>query len=222
MPDLEAGGRSATPRGCLTTGIAAVALTVLSPFVVAVQSWKRWRRGTEIIARTHSVPLVASDGTKLRRIDTEFDVPGVAEADFRRRLTETMVRVAECLRAPDDVYHLVYRLSRDTEPVLLPVGPQLQELGERFSLVQSQGAMAGRTAVWLTLGPEDALAEVVDPVGYDPEAGGEPEGLLTHPESRWSMATEWVRMGPSWVFRMVFVVPTRHARHITELINALK
>ena len=149
----------------------------------------------------------------------EFDVPGVAEADFRGRLTEAVVRMADSMRAPDDVYHLLYRLPWDTEPVLLPVGPQLQELGERFSLLQSRGGMAGRTAVWLTLGREHALAEIVDPVGYDPEAAGEPEGLLTHPALRWSMATEWVRIGPSLLVRLMIVVPAHHARRVTEILD---
>jgi hypothetical protein len=219
MSDREADKRPVVARGCLATGIAAVALAVLSPLVFAVQSWKRWRRGTEIRARTHSRSLAAPARIELREINVEFDVPGVAEADFRGRLTEAVVRMADSMRAPDDVYHLVYRLPWDTEPVLLPVGPQLQELGERFSLLQSRGGMAGRTAVWLTLGREHALAEIVDPVGYDPEAAGEPEGLLTHPALRWSMATEWVRIGPSLLVRLMIVVPAHHARRVTEILD---
>jgi hypothetical protein len=221
MPDRDADERAAVSRGCLATGIAAVALAVLSPFVVAVQSWKRRRRGTEIRARAQSQSLATREGIERREIAVDFDVPGVAESDFRRRLTETVVRVAERLRAPDDVYHLVYRPPWDAEPVLLPLGPQLQELGERFSLVQSQGAMAGRTAVWLTLGREQALSEIVDPVAYDPEAAGEPEGLLTHPALRWSMATEWSRIGPSLLLRVLIVVPAHHARRVTELLDAV-
>jgi hypothetical protein len=221
MADRDAGGSQAGSRGCLATGFAAVALTLLSPFVVAVQSWKRWRRGTDVIAGVHTGPPVTSVGTELFRIDIEFDVPGVVEADFRRRLTGTVVRVAEALRVEDDVYHLIYRLPWDAEPVLLPVGPKLQELGERFSLLQSRGAMAGRTAVWLTLGREHALSEIVDPLTYDPEADGEPEGVLTHAAARWSMATEWARVGASLVVRLILFVPPSAENRVVGLFEAL-
>jgi hypothetical protein len=187
------------------TGIGAAALALLSPFVLLVQSWRRWRRGSEVKMKINAGPLTGAAGTELRRVDLELDVPPPAEPGFRRLLTGTVVRVAETLRVSDDVYHLVYRLPWDEEPVLIPVGPNLQELGERFSLVQSQGAMAGRTAVWLTLGREHALSEVVDPIAYDPEADGEPEGLLSHPAPRWSMATEWARTGPSLVVRLILL-----------------
>jgi hypothetical protein len=221
MSDGDAGERPTAARGCLTTGIAAVALAVLSPFVVAVQSWKRWRRGSEIIAKIHSRPLAASAKTELREIDIEFDVPGIVEGDFRRRLTEAVVQVAEGMRTRDDVYHLVYRLPWDAEPVLFPIGPKLQELGERFSLMQSQGAMAGRTVVWLTMGREHALAEIVDPIAYDPEATGEPGNLLSHPALRWSMATEWARVGPSLLVRVIIVVPDHHARRVASLLDTV-
>lgn len=208
-------------RGCLATGTGAVALAALAPFVVAVRGWKKWRRGSEIRMKTEMETFSNSAGADLGRIDFSFDVPLAAEPGFRSRLTDTVVRVAERLRAPDDVYHLVYRLPWDEEPVTIPVGPMLQELGERFDLVQSQGAMAGRTAVWLTLGRERALAEVVDPVAYNPEADGEPDGLLLHPELRWSMATEWARVGPSLIFRLILVIPTHRADHVQAVLEAL-
>lgn len=211
----------ARSRGCLATGVGAVVLAGLAPFVVAVRGWKKWRRGSEIRMKTEIESIPGSAGVDLRRIDLSFDVPLAAEPGFRSRLTDTVVRVAESLRAPDDVYHLVYRLPWDEEPVAIPVGPMLQELGERFDLVQSQGAMAGRTAVWLTFGRDRALAEVVDPVAYDPEADGEPDGLLMHPELRWSMATEWARVGPSLIFRLILVVPTHRADQVQTVLEGL-
>lgn len=209
-------------RGCLTTGVGAVVLAVLAPFVVVVRGWKKLRRGTEIRSKIDIESLTNTAGAYLRRIDLDFDVPQPAEPEFRRRLTDSVMRVAEALRTPDDVYHLVYRLPWDEEPVAMPVGPQLQELGERFALVQSQGAMAGRTAVWLTLPRDRALAEIVDPVSYDPEAEGEPEGLLVHPDARWSMASEWARVGPSLIVRVIVVVPARLAPRVTELFEVLR
>lgn len=222
MPDRDNIGRSSASRGCLATGIGAVALALLSPFALIVQGWRRWRRGSEVKKKILIGALTGAAGTELRRVDLELDFPPAAEPGFRRRLTDTVIRAAETLRASDDVYHLVYRLPWDEEPILIPVGPNLQELGERFSLVQSQGAMAGRTAVWLTLGREHALSEVVDPVTYDPEADGEPEGLLSHPALRWSMATEWARVGSSLLVRMIIVVPAHHAHRVTELFEVLR
>ena len=222
MADRADTDRLTGSRGCLATGVGAAALTALAPFVLAVLGWKKWRRGPEIRTTIDIEPLTNSAGADLRRIDLRLDVPQPAEPGFRRRLTDAVVRVAEVLRLSDDVYHLVYRLPWDEEPVLISVGPLLQELGERFELVQSQGVMAGRTAVWLTLGRDRSLSEVVDPVAYNPEADGEPEGLLTHRDVRWSMATEWARVGPSLVFRLVLVVPANQADDVHDRLNAIR
>lgn len=222
MSDRGDSERSTRPRGCLTTGAGAVVLAVLAPFVVAVQGWKRWRRGSEIRTAIDSESVANSLGAELRRIDVSIDVPQPAEPEFRRHLTDSVVRAAEALRVPDDVYHLVYRLPWDDEPVAMPVGPQLQELGERFSLVQSQGNLAGRTVVWLTLGRDDALSEIVDPDSYDPEAHGEPDGLLMHPDLRWSMATEWARVGPSLIFRVVLFVPAHREKTVQNLLKTIR
>jgi hypothetical protein len=221
MSDRDGIAGTTASRGCLATGIGAAVLALLSPFVVITQAWKRWRRGSEVRKKMVVASLTGAAGSELRRIDLELDVPQAREPGFRRRLTDTVIRVAEALRASDDVYHLVYRLPWDEEPVVLPVGPQVQELGERFSLVQSQGAMAGRTAVWLTLGRKRAPSEVVDPVAYDPEADGEPGGLLIHPALRWSMATEWARVGPSLLVRMIIVFPAPYAHRVTDLLDTL-
>lgn len=196
-------------------------LAALAPIVVAVRSWKKWRRGSELRKKTDIESLSTSVGANLGHIDLSFDVPPPAEPGFRRRLTDAVVRVAETLRTPDDVYHLVYRLPSDEEPVAIPVGPKVQELGERFSLVQSQGATAGRTVVWLTLSRDCALAEVVDPVAYDPEASGEPRALMTDPALRWSMATVWARVGPSLIFRLVLVVPANQTDRVKALLDSV-
>ncbi len=196
-------------------------LAALSPIVLSVRSWRKWRRGSEIRTTADIEPLTNSAGADLCRIDLSFDVPQPAEPGFRRRLTDSVVRVAEALGESDDVYHLVYRLPWEEEPVAMPIGPKLQELGDRFALAQSQGVMAGRTAVWLTLSRDRALSEVVDPDDYDPEADGEPNGLLMHRDLRWSMATEWARIGPSLLFRLVLVVPADQADRVMALADCV-
>ena len=215
MADLP---RPSGPRGCLAVGAGVLALIVISPFAIVIRSWRTWRRGGEVRSIRETRPF-ASAGNRCR-IDLSFDVPAPAEPGFRRRLTNTIVRVAETLRRPDDVYNVLYRLPSDPEPVVLPVGPQLQELGERFSLVLSQGALSGRTVVWLTLGRDRALSEVLDLSASDPEAEGEPEALLATADARWSMATEWARVGPSLVIRLILVVPASRADDVRDLFNA--
>jgi len=219
----ERGGieEATSPRGCLAAGAGATVLALLSPMVVAIRGWRVWRRGADIRSTLDADWLTSAAGTRLRRLDLSIDVPFPAEPGFRHRLTDAVVRVAEELRRPDDVYHLVYRLPWDEETTAIPVGPQVQELGERFSLVQAQGAMVGRTAVWLALGMDRALSEVVDPIAYDPETEGEPEGLLTHPDLRWSMATTWARKGPSTVTRLVIVVSEAAATRVEAAVEKM-
>ena len=208
------------PRGCLAAGAGILALIVISPFALVIRSWRAWRRGGEVRSTLESRPFASTAGARCR-IDLALDVPAPAEPSFRRRLTDTIVRVAETLRRPDDVYNVLYRLPSDPEPVVLALGPQLQELGERFSLVFSQGALAGRTVVWLTLPRDRALSEVVDPVASDPEAEGEPEALLATVDARWSMATEWARIGPSLVMRLILVIPSDAESRVKTLLGSL-
>jgi len=208
-------------RGCLAAGAGAVALIVISPVALVIGYWRAWRRGGEVRSTLETRGFAsASDGGR-RRIDLMLDVPAPAEPGFRRRLTDAVVRVAEALRRPDDVYNLLYRLPSDPEPVMLAVGPQLQELGERFSLVLGQGPLAGRTVVWLTLGRDRALSEVANLSAGDPEAAGEPETLLATPDARWSMATEWARVGPSLVIRLILVVPADAENRVKALLDSL-
>jgi hypothetical protein len=166
-------------------------------------------------------PFNTVSGDQRRWVDLTLDVPASAEPGIRRRLTEAVVRVADVLRSPDDVYNVIYSRQGDPEPVVLPVGPQLQELGERCFLVLSQSALSARTVVWLTLGGGTHLSQVVDPMTCDPGAAGEPEGLLATAEARWSMATEWARVGPSLVFRVIIVVPPGAADRVRSLLESV-
>ena len=213
--------QSTAPRGCLAAGAGFLALIAISPFALVIRSWRAWRRGDKVRSTLETRPFESTAADTRRRIDLTLDVPAPAEPGFRRRLTDAVVRVAEVLRRPDDVYNIIYRHPADPEPVALSVGPQFQELGERFSLVLSQGALAGRTVVWLTLARDHALSEVLDPTACDPEAEGEPEALLASPAARWSMATEWARVGPSLVIRLFLVVPTDAENRVKALLASL-
>jgi hypothetical protein len=202
------------------TAAGAMVLVMIAPAAMFIQRLRRWRRGTEIRATIHQTPLTTTAGADVCRLDLGLDIPSPAEPGFCRRLTDVVVRIADSLHRVDDVYNVIYRLPSDPEPVMLALGPHLQELGDRFFLVLSQSALAGRTVVWLTLGRERPLAEVVNPIGFDPEATNQLEALLAHPNLRWSMATEWARVGPSLVIRLVLVVPTEDLNMVRELLSA--
>lgn len=208
-------------RGCLASLAGFAVLAVMSPFALLVHSWRRWRRGKDV-RMVFEVTEHAGTGAGTSRIDVMLDVPQNAEAGFRRQVTDAIVRVAESVRRSDDVYNLIYRLPTDVEALALPVGPQLQELGERFFLTLNQGSLEGRTVVWLTLGRGTVLAAVVDPATCNPEAGGEPEGLLATPEAHWAMASEWARVGPSLIIRLVLVVPSNSSEAVCDRLRVLR
>lgn len=203
--------------GCLSTMGGLAGIVVLAPVALAVRTARALRRGSETRFRRGSSPF---DGG-LTRIDLEIDVVGAAIDAARRNLTDAVVRIAEVLQRPDDVYHLVFREGALDETTVLPVGPLLQELGERFHLAMSQTALAGRTAVWLTLGRDRRVIELLDPLSYDPETEGEPEALLARSGLRWGMASAFARSGPSTVFRVALFVPEDSVPRIDPLISRL-
>ena len=221
MTDSREALRPPGPRGCLGSAAGLAVLALMSPFVVVVQSWRRWRRGDDVRKALEIAPWRDGPVGRWGRVDATMDVPLDQESGFRRHLTDAVVRIAESQRRPDDVYNMIYRLPSDEEALVLPVGPQLQELGERFFLALNQGSLSGRTVVWLTLGRDRALAQVVDPVTCDPEAAGEPDGLLATPEARWAMASEWARIGPSLVIRLILIVPVAEMTTVRDLLAAI-
>jgi hypothetical protein len=158
----------------------------------------------------------------LTRIELSIDVVSAGVEAFRPVATDVVVRVAESLRRPDDVYHMVYRDAAAGETVVIPVGPQLQELGERFHLTLSQGSLAERTAVWFTLDRSGRVVDFVDPFDYDPEAEGEPEGLLARSGMRWGMASSFASDGVSTLHRVVFFIPEDSVGRVNPILERLQ
>jgi len=173
--------------GCVTTVLGGAALFLLAPAAALVRAVMRWRRGSKVRIGWHSEPRPKPEAG-LRTIDVQLDLPRGREAEARRVLTDALVRVAEALRRTDDVYHLVYRESGEPDTILLPVGPQIQDLAERVHLALSHVAWAGRTLVWLVLPRSRPLGEVVTELSWDPEAEGEPETLIRREAPRWAFA----------------------------------
>lgn len=208
--------------GCVRGAAGLVGLGLLSPFALAARKLAQWRRGSEPRVGWTGTSIETTESEHLCRFDLTADVPYDREIQFRAALTDTVVRLAEAMRRADDIYHLAVRYAELNETTLLPVGPQLQELGERFALNLTQGALEGRTAVWLTLPRRRAAADVLDPFAYDPDAPGEPERLLTRPEVRWGMAASYLRTGPSVVHRVLLYVPNPARPAIELLLERLR
>jgi hypothetical protein len=209
-----------TRHGCLSYALGFFSLVVLAVPVGLIRSWQAWRRGVDWWIGWTNRPASAERFTV--RIDLEADIPIGSAGDFPKRLTDTVIRVAEHLRQTDDHYHHIYRDLAEPDAVLLPLGPQLQELGERLILALRQTDLAHRTAVWLTLPTRPAIAELVDPAIYDPDSEGQPEGLVEETNARWAMATEWARVGPSMIYQVTLWVPQDSAPTVESLLARIK
>lgn len=212
--DLRAGG-----PGCLVTTVSFLATLLLAPAAAVVRWWRAVRRGREVRAGWEQRPLRLGDGGLRPCFDLRFDAPRRAEPVLVRRLTETVVRVAEGLRRADDAYHQVVRPEGEDETLLRPVGMRVQALGERFHLGVSRRPQGLRTQLWLALPAGVALAEVVDPFRDDPDAPGQPEELLADPRLRWGVASAFAPAGPSVRYRLLIVVPAAAERVVAGLVE---
>ena len=213
-------GQPQAMSGCLRSAAGMAGLVALAPVALVVRRYRAWRRGSQLRVERTRGRLAVGDGEPFVRIDLTADVPASAVVEpFRRRLTEVVVRVAERLRRPDDVYHLLSRNPVDGETMALPIGPLVEELAERFLLVLGLRSMAGRTSVWLTLARSRRVVDVVDPFSYDPEAEGEPERLLASSGMRWGMASSFAPRGASVLFRVVLYVPADAAATVEALLE---
>jgi hypothetical protein len=162
-----------------------------------------------------------AEGVERRCFDLRIDAPRTAETELGLRLTDTVVRVAESLRRPDDAYHQVVRPEGEAETLLRPVGVRVQALGERFHLALGRRSLALRTQLWLTLSADLALIEVVDPLRDDPDAPGQPEALLGDPRLRWGVASAFAPAGPSIRYRLLIVVPEGAETVVAGLVDRL-
>jgi hypothetical protein len=211
---LRAGG-----PGCLVTTASLLATLVLAPAAAAVRWWRAVRRGREVRAGWEQRSLRLADGGLRPCFELRLDAPLEAETEVVRRLTGTLVRLAEGLRRADDVYHQVVRPAGEGETLLRPVGVRVQSLGERFHLGVGRRPLALRTQLWLALPAGVALAEVVDPFRDDPDASGQPEGLLADPRLRWGVASAFAPAGPSVRYRLLIVVPAAADRVVAGLVE---
>jgi hypothetical protein len=212
-PSTGAGRHGRRPPGCAGPALAAPLLAVLAPAAAVVRGWQAWRRGSALRVEIGR----GSDPA----IELTADIPSRSGSVFPRRLTHALVRVAETLRAADDTHHLVYRIPGDDEATLVPVGPRLQELGERLRLVLAQAELERRTALWLTLPAHQAIGEVIDPRRDDPEADGEPGDLVARTGARWAAATAWTRSGPSTVYRVLLWVPEASVDAVEGILRSV-
>jgi hypothetical protein len=208
----------ATPkRGCLGAVVGAVVLAILAPWVAAIRWWRRFQRGGRLRFSIEQ----SSGGAERTRFDLKVDLPApVASAD-QRRITNAVVRAAEVLAAGCGSYVAFYRRGGDSEATLQAIGPRLQELGERFMLLLTQGPLDGRNVLWLALDPATAAGDVIDPLACDPEDVATLEKFLGDLRARWTMACTWSHDGPSWLLRLIVVVPSSAAIDVRERLDRI-
>ncbi len=208
--------------GCLQWAVAAPVLALLSPLAVGVRAWRSWRRGSALIIERSPAAEVRGAAGPVARLELAVDVPHGRARQVGRRLTDTVVRVAEALRRGDDAYHLTCRQPQLGETTQLPVGPRVQELGERLALALAQRDLEGRTVLWLTMGRPLAPGSLIDVFTYDPEAPGEPEPLVLREGVRWALASARGTGTASTVYRLVFWVPGAAAGKVEEILDRLE
>jgi hypothetical protein len=192
-------------------------LAVLAPWVAAIRWWRRLRRGG---APRFSIEQTTGAAERTR-FDLKLDLPAPVTTTDRRRITNAVVRAAEVLAAGCGSYAAFYRRGADAEATLQAIGPRLQELGERFMLLLTQGPLNGRNVAWLALDPATAASDVIDPLVSDPENAATIEKLLSDPRARWAMASTWSHDGPSWLLRLIVVVPAPTAVEVRERLERL-
>ncbi len=191
-------GRPLRQRGgCLRVALGSVLLVMLAPAAALVRWWRRRRRGNDV-----KVWRREPERATLAGLELTVDAPLAREVEARTALIDALVRVAEELRRPDDVYHLVFRRPSEPEADLVAIGPQPQELAQRLSIVFSHRASQACTQLWLTLPRGVHLAEVVDPVAFDPEQSVAAADLMLTASPRWAMVSSFARTGPSVVYRV--------------------
>jgi hypothetical protein len=208
------GGRG----GCLSAAGALVTIIILSPLAVAVRFVRRLRRGETTRIRTER-----SDFTdRLARIDLSVDAVQSRVETTRSSATDVAVRVAESLLRADDVVHMLSRDAAAEETVIVPIGPRVHELGDRFHLALAQGSLAGRTAVWVALPRSRRVVELIDPDSYDPDAEGQLEGLMENSEIRWAVATSFASDDVSTLYRLAFFIPVDSVGTVEAILRRLQ
>lgn len=209
---MERPGAPGKP-GCLPAAAASVGLVVLAPFAAVVQWWRRLRRGRQVRLRWR-----VNGGQPLAVVDLAVDVPASSAGRVRRELVDMVVRLAEHLRRPDDLYHLVWRPTGESEPRLVAVGPTPQGLAQRLDTALSHRSYERRTQLWLTLPAGAHLAEVVDRSSFDPEQDGAATSLLRDAVPRWAMELSFALSTSSALFRLRLHVPIGELRTIEGIL----
>ncbi len=200
--------------GCLPAAAAWTALVVLAPIVALVQWWRRFRRGGEARVRRR-----INGGQPLAVVDLTVDVPASSAGRARRELVDALVRLAEHLRRPDDLYHLVWRPAGESEPRLVAVSPAPQGLAQRLDTALSHRSYERRTQLWLTLPVGAHLAGLLDPLSFDPEHEGAAAVLIERTGPRWALELSFARGTPAVLYRLRLHVPDGEIATVEAILS---
>ena len=134
-------------RGCVRTALALVALPFVAPAAAAVRQWRRMNRGTELRSTLETLPFETTGDEAAQSLDLTIDAPQSRAHGLQSRVTDAVVRVAESLRDPQDIYHLVYRLPWEHEPVLIPIRKRMGSLFGALCLETTSSISKAKAAV---------------------------------------------------------------------------
>jgi len=207
-------GRTA---GCVSMAGAWVLLILLAPFAAAASSWRRLRRGA-----APRVGWVTGTDGRLATIDLRVDIPSATAARARRDLVDAVVRIAEKLRRPDDVYNMIWREAGESAASLTAVGPKPHELAEELDTSLSHRVFDRRTQLWMTLPRGVFLAELVDPLDFEPEADDAATELFGRLAPRWAMEISYARSSPSTLYRVIFHVPEEASGAVCAILERFR
>ena len=205
--------------GCLRSPVGLLALVTMAPPAAIWKWWQRRRRGADV--RCHIWSGHDVGGGALLCHELAIDAPSGRESGVQRALTDSLVRVAEELRQPDDVYHLLTREAGE-DATGVAVGARVQALGERFALALTRSALAERTQVWLTLPANLHLSQAVDLERCDPDGDREPDAIVASARARWAVATSFAPRGPSSLFRLRFYLPPATKERAGVILSQLE
>ncbi len=208
--------------GCLRAAAGALLLILLAPWAALVRLWRVLRRGHDGRIRWTITGAPGPDGTDgWWRLDLEINVPLAAGTGTRTGLIDTLIRIAETLRQPDDLHNLIVQQRGDEEPRLIAVGPSLQQLAERLERSFSHRDAERCTHLWLTLPRSRRLGRLVDPMRFDPEGDGALDRLVADTSPRWAAATSFGQTGAAVVYRVILVAAGNRDR-VRTLLERLK
>ncbi len=154
-------------------------------------------------------------------VELVIDSPTSRVLEVRRWATETLVRLADSVAA-GDAYHMAYREPGASQSTLVPIGSQIQALGDRLHQGLSKSSWRGMRLLWLCMDRAQALAEVVSEECEDPAGPDAVAALGGDPRVRWLVVTVVEPSDVGEVTRFLYVFPPELRPKVEERITQIR